>query len=405
MFILALVLIISFNLVFYGALYLEAYDSNLYISIAENFLENGNFIQTSRPFRADMIVPPGLPFILTVILGVAGGKIGAVVTIQYVLYALTAVLVIRASTFIFADSVLLSSKKLHICYAVVMTGLYSLVSVRVGTNPVYVLTEIYVAFIIAFVLYLFLSPRFSPRQKIYSIMPLLFFVYLIRPACSGLLIIGVVVMALMTVKKQIKARGIIVFLLVVISVLGLNTWVNYCETGHIVMLENYGATDVYIANNSNTKATWYSSNHFEEFVDEDAAELYYDESISSHEKNERFKEMLKNFCISNPLSVLKISAIKYFKLFFVKLFYVYDFALAALILFARKKLLRRDQRIILVFAFLVITAVPAFGLLIIRYSAPAVPFLIVFDGGLLLYIGDRIQNKAHINELVAPDGT
>jgi len=54
------------NLTEYGSLYIETPDGNLYLSIANNFIENGHFVQTSRPYELNFVVPPGLPAILTV---------------------------------------------------------------------------------------------------------------------------------------------------------------------------------------------------------------------------------------------------------------------------------------------------------------------------------------------------
>lgn len=79
------------NYMKYQAFYIVEPDGTLYLSIADNFIKNGHFIQTARPYEVNFIVPPGLPLILTVLKGLTY-NIYCIIAFQYVLFGATAVL-------------------------------------------------------------------------------------------------------------------------------------------------------------------------------------------------------------------------------------------------------------------------------------------------------------------------
>ena len=70
--------------------------------------------------------------------------------------------------------------------------------------------------------------------------------------------------------------------------------------------------------------------------------------------------------------------------FYLTSFWNYNFLLffLALALFWRKKLMSPASALLLAAAFLLVTTVPAFGLFILRYSIPCIPFYALINGTL-----------------------
>lgn len=67
-------------------------DGSLYLSIADNFISNGKFVQTSRDYYPNMIVPPGYPAIL-VVLKLLLNSVDFLVFVQILVFGLSNVLI------------------------------------------------------------------------------------------------------------------------------------------------------------------------------------------------------------------------------------------------------------------------------------------------------------------------
>ena len=256
------------------ALYIPTADGNLYISVAENFIHNGHFIQTARPYEVNFVVPPGLPLILTLVLGLTYTT-STVIVLQYILFGWTAVLLTRVSEWLYPTRY----------NRILIPVLFLSGAFYIGQpNPGTVLTEIYTIFLLSLAAYFLFHPSLSDSRKVTLLLPTLFYAYLVRPVAAGALVIGLAVAVYMAFRKRYSIKRLAVLLLAFAVFMGGNLLVNRRETGYWILLEDYGAIPTYQANNSNTKTSAYSSNLIEEFSDDYFMDVYFDDSLDAYQK-------------------------------------------------------------------------------------------------------------------------
>lgn len=372
-----------YNWLNHQAFYIPTPDGNLYISIAENFIHNGHFIQTARPHEVNFVVPPGLPLLLTLVLGLTY-SIGTVVVLQYVLFGLTAVLLTRVSESIYPTP--------YNCFLIPVLFLSGAFFVN-APNPGYVLTETYTIFLLSLSAYFFFHPSLSNSRKVTLLLPTLFYAYLVRPVAAGALVIGLAVAVYMAFRKRYSIKRLAVLLLAFAVFMGGNLLVNRRETGYWILLEDYGAIPTYQANNSNTKTYGYSSDLIEEFSDDYFMDVYFDDSLDAYQKNQLLKEHASKFIKENPGFVLKNTIEKYKNLFLRNWNWSAPILLLAWVLLTWKKRLRVTQSALLAVTFALLTIPPAMGLYIFRYSVTCLPFYVVFNGTLYLAVGSTLKRR------------
>ena len=415
-----------YNLHAFGSLYLQSDDGDLYLSIARNLLENAHFIQTARPIEA-FVVPPGLPAVTTLLLFLTGGLseflVGArfcshligqaqadmliLLGFQYLVYggasALMALSALRLAkngiasvTFEAGDSEGFAEHRSPVVSTrafdwglSALTGLavpafYVWCSIQIRhPNPGFVLTENYVVFLIALLLWLLVR-----GTDLRAITAVSFVLLLFRPACAPLFAAALVALVASTakdvwkrearedVRRPVRLYNLFILLGVFACVLGFNVGVNYIETGELILLEDYAKLDVYLANNEQAQPDWYHSGKVSEFASERYREIADDASLTRYEQNAMAGEALRDYVGSNLQTVLRNAAVRYKRLFcdtWGLVFYAFCACLAPLMLL---KGLKRSQKICLLFASIVLSAAPAFGLLVARYSAPMLPLFI-----------------------------
>lgn len=371
-FLFAVVVALVHNWMTYQALYIATPDGSLYLSIADNFIKTGHFVQTARPYEVNFIAPPGLPLLIALIKGLTYNT-NCVVAFQYILFGLSAVFLTVAG------DQLLSRRRPNLLIAL----LFVLASAHFDTpNPGMVITETYTIFILCALLALFTHPRISSQRKAVVGIPLMFAAYLIRPVVSGLLVLAVGYYLVQLIRKKWSWKPLVLQLSVFALILTVNTCVNHRETGYWVMLENYGGVPMYQANNPNTKTTEYNSHLIAEFDDGYFSQIYFDETLDTQQKNELLSQRASQFMLENLGFTLKNAAERY-KSFFIKDWnWNLWFMLAALAVLVWKKRLSGGQAAFLIGSFALLTIVPPFGLYISRYSAPAFPFYVLLNGSL-----------------------
>ena len=374
--------ILEYNERLFQQFYIPSPDGDLYLSIANNYLGTGHFIQTQRPNEINMIVPPGLPFIVAVFLRVCNSVL-FLVFFQYCLVGLSIVLLS------------LTAKKLTNSYlgAITVTVSYvQLWKLLTVPNPGQLLTEVYTVFFLALFLYI-ISTRISRFGKSILLWITSSCILFIRPACSLLLIIPATLafLEIFDTKKRCdsdrtflidekrslshKLLAYTICLVLLAGCLVVNGLNNKKETGVFVWMENYGSSSVYLANNPNTKTSAYSSSEMDEFSDDFFVEVYSNKALDWNEKNALFSTRSREYVFSHLGITLKNAVTKYFLLFDNKTngLYLWTFP-AALIMFAL--VFRKHGWVSLIYAgsFLLITCPTAFGLLIARYSMASLLF-------------------------------
>ena len=399
--------IVRHNLAAFGSLYLQSDDGDLYLSIARNMLQNAHFIQTARPIKA-FVVPPGLPAVTTLLLYVGRGSIKAVLAFQYAVYgaaaACMAVTALKLALNGMGRNRLAAVPwALSVAAGAAVPVFYVWCSMRIRhPNPGFVLTENYVVFLIALILWLVVSGADLRKITVAA-----FVLTLFRPACSLLLVavllwlIAAAARNLIAKKKEIpqaesgKARllasspaphrinfyDVFVLLAVFACVIGINIGVNYVETGEIIPLEDYGNLDVFLANNEKAGPDWYHSGKVPEFASMEYYKIADNGGLTRYEQNELAGEALKEYVRANPQTVLHNAAVRFAKLFretWGKVFWAF---LACLVLQLILRSLRWPQKIYVLLMALFLAVPPAFGLLVARYSAPMLPLFIALIVG------------------------
>lgn len=360
------------------SLYLESADGNLYFSIAENFLKTGHWLQSARPHEANMLVPPGLPLICLVS-ALLGGGYELAIAFQYILFALCGVFLSRAAA-------ALLGKRSFLADVIIVYWFLKMVFMVPAVNPAYLLTETYTLFFLCLAAAVLLSPSLTTERKTTILTVALFIQYIIRPVAGLLWVISLCVMGILTIQKRFPVRKAVALAMSFVLFLGVNTLVNYRETGYVVMIENYGGVPMYQANNSNTKTYSYHSGIAEEFSDQFFFDVYRDSTIDVQQRNSILKEAATEFIKENPVFVVRNAAVRFRNLFISPYGYHFWTLFLALAVFWWRKRITTVQTLLLFAGFIAVTVIPPFGLFILRYSIPCIPFYALLNGSMLCYI-------------------
>ena len=203
-------------------------DGRLYLSVADNFLANGHFIQYVRWFPG-FVVPPGLPLIL-LLLRVLRFTEPMIIGFQAILFGGACLLLAESERELFGRAGL-------------SPLFYLLGYMRCRLLLGNIMVEHYYLFLLCMILWLVFCTKSRRRLLWLNLAGL--FLLLTRPALSPayLVILGYTLASCLQQRKLLRTLAAI---LLPILVLGLNLAVNYRETGEMILLESYSGTDLYI---------------------------------------------------------------------------------------------------------------------------------------------------------------
>ena len=182
-FLVAVITCILFNEHQFETLYVTTPDGNLYLSVAKNYIENGHFIQNARPYEINMVVPPGLPFILTIFLFIFNSKY-VIITYQYILFGLS--IVMLAETVRKITKSYISATSSSIIYLLIWNKLTE-------PNPSQILTEVHTIFGLSLFLFVY-TREIKKTIKICLLWFVSFFILLVRPICGFIILIPIAMM-------------------------------------------------------------------------------------------------------------------------------------------------------------------------------------------------------------------
>ena len=361
-----IVFIIIYNLCAKGSLYSVSADGNLYISVAENFLKTGHFIQNVRSNEINMVVPPGLPFII-MISEIIFGNINGVLFIQYILFGFTCAILLNIILNIY------DSKILSILSVVIY--ILSTAVLKDTASPSYILTEIYTLFLITVLLYVLTIKNKNFDEKLKICLPILTIGFFIRTVFGVWLILFYILSFIRIIQKKLPIKSLLKVFVITMIILSINILINYRETGEFVMIQNYGGIPIYQANNPNTKTTPYSSTYSNDFVEQDFIKIYSDNEKTTGEKSQILNKKAKKWIINNPATFLK-NTFKKFYLMFIKAynldFYIFIFTLLFVIIKYKKY-----EYALYLLMFGLMAGTTSMGLNIARYSYFALIFYII----------------------------
>ena len=363
----SILFIVLFNIISFGNLYKESPDGNLYISIAENFIKTGHFIQTARPSEINMVVPFGLPLILT-IGKILFGNMNGVLIFQYTLFGLL-------NVFLYLTCINLTKSKILGTLAVSIYCTSNAVLYKTA-SPAYILTEIYYLFSISLIMYILTIKEKTIDYKIKICLVIEIVVFFIRTLFIVWLIPLLILCIVRIFQKKIESYFLINIIVSIIVTFIINIGINYYATGEFILLQNYGGDSFYLANNSNTSTTSYSSNKIKHFASDDYFEVIENVEMTRGKKTEILSNRAKIWIRNNPMQFIKNTIIKFYNLF-VKAYNIDFFIMIFVTIYMVIK--NKSYEFLLFFVmFILMAIVTSIGLNVERYSYFALLFYIVY---------------------------
>lgn len=378
----ALLFIIFYNLLTYNELYTSSGDGDLYASIAQNFLSTSHFIQNARPYEINMVVAPGLPLILTILYFI-GHTTSFIIFIQYLLFAFFCVILYKA-IFNFYSS------KIAALLGIILY-FFSKALLNSTVNPRYFMTEVYTQFIFISIVYVMSIKKYNFETKLKYILPILLIGSLIRPVLFTILFINAIIYIIVLLKNKHSINFFIKFILITVTILLVNTLINYRETGELIIIQNYGAIPLYQANNPNTSTEAYNSSKINDFSDDYFIEVYTNKNLTTSEKSSLLSKKTKEYIITNIGTVIKNALIK-FRNMFISPYYLdfYIWIIGSLALFIITK---NKELIYILLVNLIVMILTSFGLNIYRYSTFATITYLFIKAGIIYYSFMYLFNK------------
>ena len=339
-------------------------DGRLYLSVADNFITTGHFIQYVRWFPG-FVVPPGLPLILLLLR----------------LLRFTEPMIIGFQAILFGGSCLLLSeceRKIFGRYGLSLL-FYLLAYMRCRLLLGNIMVEHYYLFLLCVILWLIFCAETQRKLLWLNLTGL--FLLLTRPALSPvyLAILGYTLIVDVRKKKGIQA---VAALLLPILILGLNLAVNYRETGEMILLESYSGTDLYITACADAPVTIEEG---ENYLDETKDAIYYDENMTMAEKSSRLGNMAKAYVREHP-GVYLWKSVRRFGVLFLKCYGYLTLLPAAGAIWMIMREESREKRFLQIGLFamnILLAMLTSFGIPEIRYTAVIWPLTALHFAALL----------------------
>ncbi|MBQ7736395.1 MAG: hypothetical protein IJT62_01000 [Oscillospiraceae bacterium] len=275
-------------------------DANLYLSVADNFLQTGHFVQTVRA-PGSYVVPFGAPLILTV-LRLLRFDLPMIVIFQYALHGGTCLFLFKSEENVFP------------CGAV-SPLVYTLALFRAHLYYNCIRVECYFLFCIAGIIWCLSERALSEKRRTILINLFGFVGFSVRTVLIVFYIPILLHTVYLWIHKRIPRKMMVALLLFPCLILSLNTLNNKMETGHWIVTDNYAGGDIYIANNPYTKPVYYSASMTEELVGEEYYQITNDPTLDYTEKNEILLSLAKTWIRENPKEFLSNTSQKFNDIF------------------------------------------------------------------------------------------
>ncbi len=358
-------LLMLLSLVWTGSLVYYNGDSKMYISIADNFLDSGHFIQTLRD-RENFVVPFGYPAILTLIRAVSRADI-LIALAQYSLFGLVCVTLYCAERNFFGGvggfSVLMHCLMLwRIHYAA----------------PGCVVTETWYMAALVFCVWLLSRKDIASEKRLTCAFIALFVGFVIRPVLGLLLVPLMGWMIFRTIQKKYPAKHLLA-LLGAAGVIMLSIGaINYRETGHLIFTEGYSGMSVYLLNSDNAAAMFDLSLPEAAYADGQYDAIMARPDLDYYEKHLLLGELGREYILSHPLVTAKAVAVKLLYMFFEYWYFVPVVAIAGLYFSCRLRPKFRAEFLLIAGAAALLALVTSFGIPEPRYAYAVFPFVTLF---------------------------
>lgn len=327
-------------------------DAQLYLSVADHAISTGHFIQTARPI-AGFVVPPGVPFVL-LLLRLARFSLPMICMVHCLMMGSGCLLLYR------------TGRRLLGPWGILAPVVYTLAYLRCRLYLGNIYVEHWYLFLLCVIVWLLYREMDEGKRlgllNLAGLAALLF-----RPAMLPVYL-AVLLYTLFFCLKNKKLPLAVFALLLPGILLGLNCWVNYRETGEVILLQNYSGTDVYRAFSPDAPVTRRQS---EDYSDPVYFDVYNDPGLTMSEKSRTLKDLAKGYVRQDPLRYAGKVAARGFEIY-LKCYYFTTLAALAGGIWLSKT--RRGGRSWLPLAVnLILALASCLGIPELRYSMPIWP--------------------------------
>ena len=350
-------------------------DGSLYLSMADNFLSTGHFIQCTR-WLPGFVVPPGLPMILLLLRALRFTE-PVIIGVQAILFGGACLLLCETERNLFGH-----------CGLSPLIYLLGCMRCRVLLGNIMV--EHYYLFLLCLILWLIFCSE--SKRKLLWLNVAGLYLLLTRPVLSPvyLALLGYTLVSAFKKRKPGRAATALLF---PVLVLGLNLAINYRETGEMILLESYSGADVYITACANAPVTIEEG---ENYFDETRDEIYHDGDMTMAEKSRLFGTMAKAYIREHPGEYLWKTVRRFGVLFLKSYGWLTLFpAVGAVWMISdetdRQKRLLQSGLLVMNVLLAVLTS---FGIPEIRYTAVIWPLAALHFAALYRLITDKRQRAS-----------
>ncbi len=326
-------------------------DGRLYLSIADNFLATGHFIQTERWFPG-LVVPPVVPL--------------TVLVLRFLGFSEKMLVLFHAFLFGLANVMLGETEKRLTGTCGVAGFVYLLAYMRCRLLLGNLLVEHYYLFLLCALLWLVFRPM-EYRKKILLMNLLAVLLFMTRPALLPVYLVILCYSVFVIWRGRQFLLGWCITLIPIVFLL-LNLLVNFRETGELILLESYSGTDLYITASENAPVTPQEANDYD---DELRDSIFYDPELTMSEKSRILNGYAREYIRSHFGSVCIQSVERFYQLFIRCYLFLTVPAAVGGFLFALNEKNRRQKttHFCLLALNLFMAGLTSFGLPEIRYTA------------------------------------
>lgn len=364
-----------------GTLGVQSNDGRVYISVAENFLTTGHFVQTVRPVEG-MIVPPGTP-LMVLLYRLLGLSNTGIMIIQIVLFGVCNILLYETEKRITGRG---------IWAPIIYTMSYLRCFFRLGL----VMVEHYYLLLLCLAVWV-LYQDYSKRRKTVILNIVGFAMILFRPVLVPVYLV-ILVCSLKICWRERKMQphpyalpvGLI---LVPILILTVNTTQNYRETGYVIMFENYSASDLYVASREDSPVTLEGA---AQFLDDTYRRLDTDKTLNMTERNKLFKSYAIRNIKHHPILFIKNGLLRGHEIFLKAYAWATLYTLAGGIMLAvSEKRKGCNRALIMLLLTLLLAVVSSFGVSELRYSIVIWPVASLHGAFITNHLFGRLKAVTH----------
>ena len=345
-------------------------DARVYISIADNFVKTGHFIQTERPISG-MVVPPGVPAVLT-FFRLLNFSNRMIIAVQILMFGLSNIMLYETERRIIGKAI----------WAPIM---FTMAYMRCWLGLGLFFVEHYYLFLLCLAIWI-IYKEYDKKKKIILLNVLGLAMTLTRPILSPIYL-TVLIYTLLWCLSRKNGKMAVMLLLLPVVVLSLNIAINYRETGEIILLENYSGSDLYTATRSDAPIHIEEARHFQ---DEVYNSIMNNESLSMSKKNNLFKELANDNLKDHFGICIKNSVLRFHELFMKAYAWATIYTLiGGIMLAAAEKKEGKWRATIMLLLTIVLAVVSSFGVSECRYSIVIWPMASLHGA----FITHRILNR------------